>query len=147
MYRPTRRLKLTRPIIPRMKEPSIAQAHKELENFHMNAQGSSNIEQSRKYQDNRNRYKKTKENFFFFAKRFLRKTDKLWNTINLALNKQQNRIKLEPPEVNKCFSNLFANFINKENADSSYDTLANNLPTENCSLSLHIRHTNNYENK
>ena len=59
MYRPTCHLKLTRPISPGMEEPSIVQAQKELEKFHMKAQGTSNIEERRKYQDNRNPYKKT----------------------------------------------------------------------------------------
>ena len=49
--------------------------------------------------------------------------------------------------MNKYFSNLAANFNNKENVESSYETLANNLPTKNCSQSLRIRPTNYNENK
>ena len=49
--------------------------------------------------------------------------------------------------MNKYFSNLAANFNNKENVESSYETLANNLPTENYSQSLCERLTNYNENK
>ena len=44
--------------------------------------------------------------------------------------------------MNQYFNNLATNLINKENLDSSYETLTNNLPTENCCHSFRIRHTN-----
>lgn len=130
-------------MVPRCKTPPFFQVQKELEKFRMRAWGTSNIDEHRKHQDNRNRYKKTiKRKTFFFAKHFLRKIPKLWNKINRVLNKQQNPIKQKPSEINKDSSYLAANFINKENVESSYETLANNLPTENCSQSFRIRHTN-----
>lgn len=130
-------------MVPRCKTPPFFQAQKELEKFRMRAWGTSNIDERRKHQDNRNRYKKTiKRITFFFAKHFLRKIPKLWNKINRVLNKQQNPIKQKPSEINKDSSYQAANFINKENVESSYETLANNLPTENCSQSFRIRHIN-----
>lgn len=51
---PTRHVKLTRPIAAWIKYPSIVQTQKELEEFRIKARDTSNIEERRKYQDNRN---------------------------------------------------------------------------------------------
>ena len=73
LYRPTRRLKLTSPIIPRMKEPSIVQAHKELENFHMKAQGSSNIGRVENIKITEIGIRKQKKTFFSSQSAFFEK--------------------------------------------------------------------------
>ena len=65
----------------------------------------------------------------------------VWNTINRILNKQHKRIKHNPSEMNKHFSNLAANLTNKENKESDYDTLIRNLPVNNCEQSFNIQHT------
>ena len=54
------------------------------------------------------------------------------NSIDRSLNKQQKTINHEPSELNNYFSNLAANLTNKENTESNFTTLQNNIPDENC---------------
>ena len=44
--------------------------------------------------------------------------------------------------MNNYFSNLAANLTNKENTESNFTTLLNNLPDENYYQSFHLNHTN-----
>ena len=44
--------------------------------------------------------------------------------------------------MNNYFSNLAVDLTNKENTESNFTTLLNNLPDENYDQSFHLNHTN-----
>ena len=90
-------------------------------------------------------YKKTikDKNNSFLCKALSSKNPKtVWNSIDRILNKQQKRINNEPSKMSNYFSNLAANLTNKENTESNFTTLLNNLPDENCDQSFHLNRTN-----
>ena len=58
-HAPSRRVNLNRPINPWMRDSAVVQAQNELEQFHLKARDTSKIEERRKYENNRNRSKKT----------------------------------------------------------------------------------------
>ena len=95
--------------------------------------------------EDKKQYKKTikdKKNSFLPKALSSKNPKTLWNTIDRILNKQQKRINHEPSEMNNHFSNLAANLTNKENTESNFTTLLNNLPDGNCDQSFNLNHTN-----
>ena len=66
----------------------------------------------------------------------------VWNAIDRILNTQQKRINHDPSEINNYFSKLAANLTKKENTESNFTTLLNNLPDENCDEPFHLNHRN-----
>ena len=113
-----RRVKLTRPIALWMKDPTIV-----------------SDQQKKKSNTKRTR---------FFVKRCHQKILKPYEIlfVDRVLNKQQKRTNCEPSEINNYFSNLAANLTNKENTESNFTTLLNNLPGENYDQSFHLKHIN-----
>lgn len=49
----------------------------------------------------------------------------------MLVNNQQNQIKYELSERNRYFNSLAGNLTKNKNAESSYDTKTNDVPTKN----------------
>ena len=67
-HAPTHQVKLTCPIAPWMKDPTIISDHQKLELFQIKSRNSKNSKEHQKYLKNKNQYKKTikdKKNSFF----------------------------------------------------------------------------------
>ena len=95
----------------------------------MIAKTQKDIKITLKIKSNTRKLLKTKT---FLCKALSLKNPKsVWNSIDHIVNKQEKRINHEPSEMNNYFSNLAANPINKENTESNFTTLLNNLPDEN----------------
>ena len=144
-HAPTCRVKLTRPIVPWMKDPTIVSDRQKLELSRIKSRDSKNPKEHQKYLEDKKQYKKTikdKKNSFF-RKALSSKNPKIvWNSIDRILNKQQKRINHEPSEMSNYFSNLAANLTYKENTKSKLTSLLNDLPDENDDQSFHLNHTN-----
>ena len=144
-HAPTRRVKLTRPIVPWMKDPTIVSDRQKLELSQIKSRDSKNTKEYQKYLEGKKQYKKTikdKKNSFLRKALSSKNRKIVWNTIDRILNKQQKRINHEPSEMDNYFSNLATNLTNKENTESNFTTLLNNLPDETYDQSFHLNHTN-----
>ena len=133
-HAPTRPMKLTRPFAPWMKDPTIVSELQKLELSRIKSRDSKTSKEHQKYLEDKRQYKKTikdKKNSFLRKALSSKNPKTVWNTIDRILNKQQKRINHEPSEMNNYFSNLAANLTNKENTESNFTTLLNNLPDEN----------------
>ena len=125
-HAPTRRVKLTRPIAPWMKDPTIVSDRQKLELSRIKSRYSKNPNEHQKYLKEKKQYKKTikdKKNSFFRKALSSTNPKTVWNSTDRILNKQQKRINHEPSEMNNYFSNLAANLANKENTKSNITTL------------------------
>ena len=144
-HAPTCRVKLTRPIVPWMKDPTIVSDRQKLELSRIKSRDSKNPKEHQKYLEDKKQYKKTikdKKNSFLRKALASKNPKTVWNSIDRILNKQQKRINHEPSQTNNYFSNLAANLTNKENTKSNLTSLLNNLPDENYDQSFHLNHTN-----
>ena len=58
-HTPTSRVKLTRPIVPWMKDPTIVRDHQKVELSRIKSRDSKNSKEHRKYLEDKKQYKKT----------------------------------------------------------------------------------------
>ena len=132
-HAPTGRVKLTHPIPPWMKDPTIVSDRQKLELSRIKSRDSKNPKEHQKYLEDKKQYKKTikdKRNSFFRKALSSKNPKSVSNSIDRILNKQQKRINHEPSEMNNYFSKLAANLSSKENNESNLTTLLKNLPDE-----------------
>ena len=144
-YAPARQVKLTRPIAPWMKDPTIVSDRQKLELSRIKSRDSKNPKEHQKYPEDKKQYKKTikdKKNSLLRKALPSKNPKTVWNTIDRILNKEQKRINHDPSGMNNYFSNLAANLTNIENTESKFTTLLNNLPDENNNQSFHLNYTN-----
>ena len=117
-HAPTLRVKLTRPIAPWTKDPTIVSDHQKLELSRIKSCDSKNPKEHQKYLEDKKQYKKTikdKKNSFLCKALSSKNPKTVWNSIDRIINKQQqNRVNHEPSETNNYFSNLAANLTNKK---------------------------------
>ena len=138
-HAPLKRVKLTRPVAPWMKDPVISNARHDLEKARLIAQRDPS--QKTEYRSKRADYRKTLKNI---KNKFLRKslstkdTKIVWNTIHRMLKNQKSRIKHHPNEMNDYFSNLAANLTGKYNTESR---LPNRIQINENQNSFRIEHT------
>ena len=128
IHAPTRRVKLTRPIAPWMKDPTIVSDRQKVEISRIKSSDSKNSKEHQKYLEDKKQYKKTikdKKNSFLRKALASKNPKTVWNSIDRILNKQQKRINHKPSEMNNYFSNLAANLTNKENTLSKLKTTTN----------------------
>ena len=95
IHAPTRRVKLTRPIAPWMKDPTIVGDRQKLEISRIISRDSKSPKQHKKYLEDKKQYKKTikdKKNSFFRKALSSKNPKTVWNSIDRILNKQQKRI-------------------------------------------------------
>ena len=141
-HAPTRRVKLTRPIAPWMKDPTIVSDRQQLELSRIKSSDSKNPKEHQKYMEHKKKYKKTvkdKKNTFLQKALSSKNSKTVWNSIDSILNKQQKRVNHEPSQMNNYSSNLAANLTNKENTESNLATLLNNFTDEKYDQSLHLK--------
>ena len=134
-HAPTGRVKLTHPIPPWMKDPTIVSDRQKLELSRIKSRDSKNPKEHQKYLEDKKQYKKTikdKRNSFFRKVLSSKNPKSVSNSIDCILNKQQKRINHEPSEMNNYFSKLAVavNLSSKENNESNLTTLLKNLPDE-----------------
>ena len=144
-HAPTHRVKLTRSIAPWMKDPGMVSDRQKLELSRVKSRDSKNPKEHQKYLEDKKQYKNTikdKKNSFLRKALSSKSPGTVWNTIDRILKKQQQGINHDPSEMSNYFSNLAANLTNKENTESNFATLLNNLPDENYDQSFHLNHTN-----
>ena len=122
-HAPTVRVKLTHPIPPWMKDPTIISDRKKLELCQIKSCDSKNPKEHQKYLEGKKQYKKTikdKRNLFFHKALSSKNPKSVSNSIDRTLNKQQQqKINHEPSEMNNYFSKLAANLSSKENNESN----------------------------
>ncbi|XP_057299344.1 uncharacterized protein LOC130629967 [Hydractinia symbiolongicarpus] len=138
-HAPLKRVKLTRPIAPWMKDPAIQDSRNQLEFYRKKAQEDPNYKND--YKEKRTNYRKTLKEIknSFFKKSLSSKDQKsVWNTIHRILSNQKTRIKHDPSEMNEYFSNLAANLTGKSNVES---TLPDDIKTTENEQSFKIQHT------
>ena len=101
-HAPLKRIKLTRPIAPWMRDPAIETCRAKLELFRQQARIDPQLKSL--YKERLTEYKKKlkqiKNNFF---KKSLSSKDPkaVWNTIHRVLNNQKSRINHHPSEMNE----------------------------------------------
>ena len=102
-YAPRYRVKLTRPITPWMKDPSIVSDRQKLELSRIKSRDSKNRKEHQKHLEDKKQCKKTikdKKNSVFRKDLSSKIPKTIWNSIDCTLNKQQKRINHEPSEMN-----------------------------------------------
>ena len=122
-HAPTRRVKLTRPITPWMKDPTIVSDRRKLELSSIKSRDS-------KYMEDKKQCKKTikDKKLHFFVKRCHHKIPKRYGILLIVYSISNRKKNHEPSEMNNYFSNLAENLTNKENTKSNLTSLLNNLP-------------------
>ena len=141
----TRRVKLTRPICPLMKDPTIVSDHQKLELSRMKSHDNKNPKEHQKSLEDKKQYKKTikdKKNSLFGKAVSSKNPKTVWSSIDRILKKQQKRINHEPFEMNNYFSNLAVNLTKKENTERKLTSLLNNLSDENYDQCFHLNRKN-----
>ena len=102
-YAPRYPVKLTRPITPWMKHPSIVSDRQKLELSRIKSRDSKNRKEHQKHLEYKKQCKKTvkdKKNSVFRKELSSKIPKTVWNSINCTLNKQQKRINHESSEMN-----------------------------------------------
>ena len=104
-----RKVKLTRPVAPCMNDPKIPNLQKDLHTqhtiycYHKSSSNHTSYQYARKKL--KETIKETKANFLREA--FCNKQRaKVWDTADRVLNKQHDRIKLHPSDINNHFTSL-----------------------------------------
>ena len=67
---------------------------------------------------------------------------KVWNTVDRILNKQHNRIKLHPSDLNTHFTTLASRLIHKDNELHYFTEFFNTISEETELETFKIKHTN-----
>ena len=109
-HAPLRKVKLTRPVAPWMNDAKIANLQKDLDTQRTIYRSHQSSSKHTSYQNTRNKLKKNiKEARTCFAGKalFNKQPAKVWDTVGRILNKQNDRIKLQPSDINKYFSFSF----------------------------------------
>ena len=120
-HAPIKRIRLTRPVAPWMKDESIVNLKTQLEHHRHKARASKEENDWKNYQATRNKLKKTIKTtkVTFLRKAMSSKNPKeVWSTVNRILTKQQTRIKQHPSDLNNHFTTLASKLTDKENAPS-----------------------------
>lgn len=143
-HAPLKRVKLTRPMAPWMKDPVIIEAGNELN--HLRKLSRESYDQSRRklYQDYKKFYKKKiKEIKNSFLKKSLssKNPKKVWDTVNRILTNQQKRIRHHPSDMNDYFVNLASDLTLKENKQCDFKSILQNLPDQGRNNEFKINHT------
>ena len=118
-HAPIKRVRLTQPVAPWMKDESILNLKTQLEHHRQKASASKEENDRKNYQVTRNKLKKTIKTT---KAAFLRKAmssnnpEEVWSTVNHILTKQQTRIIQHPSDLNNYFTTLVSILTNKENA-------------------------------
>ena len=118
-HAPIKRIRLTRPVAPWMKDESIVNLKTQLEHHRHKARASKEENDWKNYQVTRNKLKKTiKTTKAAFLQRTMssKNPKEVWSTVNRILAKQQTRIKQHPSDLNNHFTTLASKLTNKENA-------------------------------
>ena len=141
-HAPIKRVRLTRPVAPWIKDESIANLKRQLEH-HLHKASVSKQENDRKnYQVTQNKLKKTIKTTkaTFLRKAMSSKNPKeVWSTVNRILTKQQTRIKQHPSDLDNHFTTLASKLTDKENAPSNQPDISSMQENSN---GFKIQHTN-----
>ena len=108
-HAPIKRIRLTRPVAPWMKDESIVNLKTQLEHHRHKARASKEENDRKNYQVTQNKLKKTIKTTkaAFLSKAMSSKNPKeVWSTVNRILTKQQTRIKQHPSDLNNHFTTL-----------------------------------------
>ena len=141
-HAPIKRVRLTRPVAPWMKDESIVNLKTQLEHHRHKARASKEENDWKNYQVTRNKLKKTIKTTkaAFLRKAMSSKNPKeVWSTVNRILTKQQTRIKQHPSDLNNHFTTLASKLTNKENAPSKLPDISSMQENSN---GFKIQHTN-----
>ena len=140
-HAPIKRVKITRPIAPWMKDEKIISAYQNLQFLRAKSLTTGN---QKLYQRQKKFYRKTiKEVKHSFFKKAMSTNDskKVWETIHKFLTQQQKRIHHSPSDMNTYFSELASNLTSKNNKQCDFDAILRNLPRDNRPNESHINHT------
>ena len=143
---PTKKVKFTRPSALWVKDPEIISAKNHLENLRNTSRDSNHTESSARqsYQAARNNYKKTirSKKATLLRKVLSSKNPKeVLETVNRILDPPKNRIKHDPGDLNRYFTELPSTLTNKENITFDQSLLANILPELEKDSTFVIKHT------
>ena len=140
-HAPIKRVKITRPIAPWMKDPRIVEAYRNLNTARTQY---AHLTDKTLYKAQKKLYKKTiKEVKHSFFRKVLSDKDskKVWESVNKFLNSQHRRINHHPSDMNNYFSNLVSNLTSKENKQCDFESILNNLPKDKRENEFRINHT------
>ena len=144
-YAPLRKVKRTRPVAPWMNDPKIANLQKDLDTqrtIYRNHKSSSN---HTNYQNTRKKIEKTiKETQASFLCKALsdKQPAKLWDTVDRISNKQHDRIKLHPSDINNQFIPLASCLTHKINEPYDFTEFFQNILDDVNPDMFKINHTN-----
>ena len=108
-HAPIKRIRLTRPVAPWMKDESIVNLKTQLEHHPHKARASKEENDWKNYQVTRNKLKKTiKTTKAAFLRKAMssRNPKEVWSIVNRILTKQQTRIKQHLSDLNNHFTTL-----------------------------------------
>ena len=128
-----------------MNDPKIANLQKDLDTqrtIYRNHKSSSN---HINYQNTRNKLKKTiKETKACFLRKALsdKQPVKVWGTVHRILNKQHDRIKLHPSDLNNHFTSLASCLTRKTHEPYDFTEFFQNISDDINADRFKIKHTN-----
>ena len=140
-HAPLRKVKLTRPVALWMNDPKIANLQKDLDTqrtIYRNHKSSSN---HKNYQNTRKKLKETKASFL---RKVLsdKQPSKVWDTMDRILNKQHDRIKLHPSDINNHFTSLASRLTCKINEPYDFTEFFQNISGDANPDTFKINQTN-----
>ena len=144
-HAPLRKVKLTRPIAPWMNDPKIANLQKDLGTHWTicRKHKSSKIIQTIKTPET-NLKKTIKETKASFLRKALsnKQPAKVWDTVHRILNKQHDRIKLHPSDLNNHFTSLASRLNCKINEPYDFTEFFQNISDDVNADTFKIKHFN-----
>ena len=131
-HAPTKKVKFTRQPAPWMKDPEIISAKNHYENLQNTSRDSNHTERSahQSFQAARNSYKKNRRSkkATFLRKALSSKSPReVWETVNRILDPPRNRIKHDPRDLNRYYTEIASTITHKENIGFNQLLLANIL--------------------
>ena len=144
-HAPLRRVKLTRPPAPWMRELNVANNQIQCENLRKIAQNDNTEIAWNNYRNSRNSLKKviksTKASYFKKAL-LSRKSKEVWSTINKILKPNPRRIKANPNDLNTYFSTLASTITGSPvEIGDLFQHIDNTIPDNNDQESFTIQPT------
>ena len=133
-HAPLRKVKLTRPVVTWMNDPKIANLQKDLHTQHTIDRNQKSSSNHTNYQNTRNKLKKTiKETKASFLRKAFsdKRPAKVWDTVHRVLNKQHDRIKLHPSDINNHFTSLAFRLTRKINEPYNFTEFFQNISDVN----------------
>ena len=145
-HAPLRKVKLTGPVAPSMNDPKIANLRNDLDAQHTIYRNHKSCSNHANYQNTRNKLKKKtiKETKASFLQKALSKKQpvKVWDTVDRILNKQHDRIKLHPSDINNHLICLASSLTRSINEPYDFTEFFQNISDDVNPDTFEIKHTN-----